>query len=144
METPDQRIPCPNFVVCDSKTSKEALDRHGGICSCCVYAYGKWRGGDGVLQKIDLAKCTVCLSIGPSIKQACCPHPLCVDCFRRDYYPWRMLKSPVFPYDTEDADFDPADPLIMEYDKAEFKYDELVADLRKRLSCCQECGAGKD
>lgn len=110
----------------------------------CAIRFGKWRGGDGVLQRVENTECCICLETLTCIKQAFCSHVICMEHFKRCYDPPDVFPRPVHPYwkqgqeDDEEED-DHSDPLIVKYYEDMDDYEAAMCDEYERLAKCPIC-----
>lgn len=92
-------IKCPNYKVCASKVPQWILDLKNGTCVTCDIAFGPWRNGKGKLEFKDAVECSICLGTKEGVSNPKCDHFICVECFKRCYFP--ILDKPNFPFNSE-------------------------------------------
>lgn len=125
-----QPIKCPNYIICNTINPKCILLCHHNLCTNCDVSFGTWQGCNDVLNVIDDHECPVCLETKTCVSHPKCNHNICIDCFKKCYFPWETYelenKQPQFPYPDdilEEYDNNPNDekwnidyPLIHQYD----------------------------
>lgn len=94
-------VNCPNYLICNEKMPLRFLMCHNGMCINCDVMFGTWRGGKGVLEIADNIECPVCLEFKKCVSQPMCDHFICIDCFKRCFFPNYGEYQPPFPYSEE-------------------------------------------
>jgi hypothetical protein len=122
-------VQCPNFEICESYI---ITNGHGGVCFLCDVEYGKWQGGNGVLQFKDNEFCCICLDTTRCVKNKC-NHYICINDFKRCFYGEPRVGEPLFPYPELEDDYyrknqhHPSyenDPVIIKYHQDRRKWDD--------------------
>lgn len=147
---------CKNYDVCNTILPKIWYKYNKiEICYKCNFFFGKWRGGKGILNQINIIKCQICLEYKKGVSQPKCEHYLCIDCMRRCYYgiyETRENSIPIFPYSEEikkqyeiepnNIKWDTDYPLIKKYlDEVNTTYKEIFTRYKKEkyLRKCHLC-----
>lgn len=94
-------IQCPNHIICNAVVTQCYLDCCSGLCANCDISFGTWNGGKGILNTKQNIECCVCLEENMlGISGPRCKHYLCIDCFKKIY--WPEVK-----YDENDEEIEP-------------------------------------